>query len=296
MEKSHVRTSQSRWSRWSRALPYLGLLLLAALLLALMPASRAFAADAGEMPNAGANGVSAQSGVTKQADTPALNAKSLLMKKGQSFKLKLSNASGAAWKSSNKKVAAVTKAGKVKAKKAGTATITARYQGKSYKCAVTVSGGKKKALVVYFSATGTTKAAAQKVAKASNADIVRLQPKKAYTDADLDYTSDCRANREQADDSARPAIATKIKNLSQYDTVYLGYPIWHGEEPKVIRTFLEANSLSGKTVKPFCTSGSSGISGSMAGIRQFASGATVLAGADLTDATLSEVRTWTKRG
>lgn len=83
-----------------------------------------------------------------------------------------------------------------------------------------------------------------------------------------------------------------IRNIKQYDTIYLGYPIWWGKEPKVIRTFLEKYSVSGKTVMPFCTSGSSGISGSMGNIKKFAKGAEVKNGKDLTDASVSDIRKW----
>ena len=118
-------------------------------------------------------------------------------------------------------------------------------------------------------------------------------PKKKYSEKDLDYDNDnCRATREQNSASARPAMATVIRNLSQYKTVYLGYPIWWGKEPKLIRTFLDKYSMKGKTVIPFCTSGSSGISGSMDGIRKGAKGAQVLAGEDLTAMSRKEVSAW----
>ena len=117
--------------------------------------------------------------------------------------------------------------------------------------------------------------------------------KQEYSEKDLDYNNDnCRATREQNSASARPAMATVIRNLSQYKTVYLGYPIWWGKEPKLIRTFLDQYSMKGKTVVPFCTSGSSGISGSMAGIRKGAKGAQVLAGEDLTAMSRKEVSAW----
>ena len=229
--------------------------------------------------------------ITKvQAAPVSITAKSLMLKKGQSYTLKLKNAKSVKWSSSSKKVA-VVKNGKVTAKKAGYATITAKSGKKTYKCSVTVTSGKKKALVVYFSATGTTKKAAQKVRKAADADILRILPKKNYTDADLEYWNDCRANREQ-DANTYVAISTVIRNLKQYDTVYLGYPIWHGKEPGVIRTFLKNNSLKGRNVIPFCTSGSSGISGSMADIRSLAKGADVGNGKDLTDASAGEIKKW----
>ena len=83
-----------------------------------------------------------------------------------------------------------------------------------------------------------------------------------YTSADLDYNTDnCRANREQNDDSARPAISGSVGNMDEYDVVFLGYPIWWGRAPKIVYTFLESYDLSGKTIVPFCTSGGSGMGG-----------------------------------
>lgn len=109
--------------------------------------------------------------------------------------------------------------------------------------------------------------------------------------ADLNYNNDCRANREQ-DTNAKPAVDTVIKSIKQYDTIFIGYPIWHGKEPGVIRTFLSKTKLKGKIIKPFCTSGGSGISGSMSHIRKLAAGATVKSGRDLTDASDKEIKKW----
>ncbi len=97
-----------------------------------------------------------------------------------------------------------------------------------------------------------------------NADIYEIEAKVPYTDDDIKYYTDCRADKEQKDPSARPEIAGELPDLSKYDTVYLGYPIWHGQAPKIIYTFLESIDVSGKTVIPFCTSGSSPV-GSSAG-------------------------------
>ncbi len=126
----------------------------------------------------------------------------------------------------------------------------------------------KKSAVIYFSCTNNTKKLAEKIARAADADIFEIVPKQPYTKEDIDYNSDCRANREQNDDSARPEIAAKFE-LDNYDTIYLGYPIWWGTMPKIINTFLETYDLSGKTVMPFCTSGSSGISTSVNAIRKY---------------------------
>ena len=124
--------------------------------------------------------------------------------------------------------------------------------------------------VVYFSATGNTQSVAEKIATAADADLMEIIPAQSYSAADLDYNSDCRANTEQNDASARPAIASPIPDVSGFDTVFLGYPIWWGTAPRIIDTFLEGADLAGKAVVPFCTSGSSSISGSLADIEQAA--------------------------
>ena len=135
-----------------------------------------------------------------------------------------------------------------------------------------------KILVAYFSATGNTKGVAETLRTALDADLYEIVPEDPYTAADLDYNSDCRANREQNDDSARPAISGSVSNMDDYTVVFAGYPIWWGREPKIIDTFLESYDFSGKTVVPFCTSGGSGISGSLSGVRAGAAGANVLEG------------------
>ena len=179
----------------------------------------------------------------------------------------------------------------VKALKPGTATVTAIKGKKKYKCKVTVASGNKKTLIIYFSATGTTKKAAEKLKKAANADIVRIVPRTKYLKKDLNYNKNCRANSEQ-NRNKYVAIATAITDIKKYDTIYLGYPIWWGKEPGVIRMFLKKNKLNGKTVVPFCTSGGSGISGSMKHIRSLAKGTDVKNGKDLTDCSADEIWQW----
>ncbi|MBP5245234.1 MAG: hypothetical protein J6036_02120 [Clostridia bacterium] len=127
----------------------------------------------------------------------------------------------------------------------------------------------RKSIVIYFSCTGNTKKLAEKIAAATDSDMFEIVPEQPYTTQDIDYNSDCRANREQSDDSARPKIASIFENPDDYDTVYLGYPIWWGTMPKIINTFLETYDLSDKTVMPFCTSGSSGIGTSVKAIKQY---------------------------
>jgi len=123
-------------------------------------------------------------------------------------------------------------------------------------------------LVLYFSATGTTKKIAQRIAKESNSDIIEIIPKEKYKSEDLNYNSDCRANREQNDSKARPEIENTI-DITKYDTIYLGYPIWWGTNPKIILTLLDTYDFTGKTIIPFCTSGSSGISESVNDLRSY---------------------------
>lgn len=155
---------------------------------------------------------------------------------------------------------------------------------------------KKKVLVVYFSATGTTKSAAKKVKKATGGKLYQIKAAKRYTNADIDYSNDdCRANKEQNDESSRPKIKGKVKNIRKYDVIFIGYPIWHGKEPMIIRTFLESYNLKGKKIVPFCTSGGSGISGSMKGVKAAAKGAKVVKGKDLTDSSAKRVKNWAKK-
>lgn len=117
-------------------------------------------------------------------------------------------------------------------------------------------------LVVYFSATGTTKQIAENTAEILDADIYEIIPEQPYTDDDLAYYTNCRADREQNDLSARPAISGSVNDMNKYDTIILGYPIWHSQAPRIISTFLESYDFSGKTIIPFCTSHSSGIGSS----------------------------------
>ena len=153
----------------------------------------------------------------------------------------------------------------------------------------------KKILIVYFSATGTTKDAAEKLKRATGGKLYRIKAAQPYTSADLEYDNDdCRANKEQNDESARPKIKGKVKNIRQYDVIFLGYPIWWGKEPMIIRTFLESYNLKGKKIVPFCTSGGSGISGSMEGVKASTKGAKVVKGKDLTDLSYKSVKKWAK--
>lgn len=121
----------------------------------------------------------------------------------------------------------------------------------------------KKTLVVYFSATGTTKAAAQKLAKEHGADLYEITPVEPYSTADLDWTNkQSRSTLEMKDKSSRPAIVGRCENIADYDTVWIGFPVWWYTAPTIINTFIEAHDLSGKVLCVFATSGGSGVSGS----------------------------------
>lgn len=119
-----------------------------------------------------------------------------------------------------------------------------------------------KTLVVYFSCTGTTELVVEYVKEILGADIYEIVPENPYTEADLAYYTNGRADQEQNDPDVRPAISGGVENMDTYDTIILGYPIWHGQAPRIISTFLESYDFSGKTMIPFCTSHSSGIGSS----------------------------------
>ncbi len=155
--------------------------------------------------------------------------------------------------------------------------------------------GKKKVLVAYFSATGTTKAVAKKIKKATGGTLYQIKPAVPYTADDLNYNKNCRANSEQSDENARPKIKGKIKKIRKYDVIFLGYPIWWGKEPKIIRTFLESYNLRKKKIVTFCTSGGSGISGSIRGIKKSAKSATVIKGKDMTGWSYKQIAKWAKK-
>ncbi|MCR5600801.1 MAG: hypothetical protein K6G33_08710 [Ruminococcus sp.] len=127
----------------------------------------------------------------------------------------------------------------------------------------TASKSDKDTLVVYFSRTGNTEKIAQYLIELTNADSYVIEASVPYTDDDIKYQDDsCRANKEQNDKTVRPGIAVLLPSIDGYDTIFLGYPIWWGQEPRIIDTFLESYDFSDKTVIPFCTSGSSGIAAS----------------------------------
>ena len=134
-------------------------------------------------------------------------------------------------------------------------------------------------LVAYFSATGNTENIAEHLTSILDADLCEIVPEEPYTSEDLDYSnSDCRANQEQNDPTARPAISGGVKDLEDYEVIFLGYPIWWGDAPKIISTFLETYDFDGKTIVPFCTSGNSSIGSSADNLEALKQDATWLEG------------------
>ena len=125
------------------------------------------------------------------------------------------------------------------------------------------------AVVVYFSATGHTKTIAQSIAEEGKFPLMEIEPAQKYTAEDLNYNQeDCRANLEQNNPAARPKIANDLSSVTSYKTIYIGYPIWWGTNPKIIETFLDSYDLSGKTVYVFATSGGSQIDVSIENLKQ----------------------------
>lgn len=149
-------------------------------------------------------------------------------------------------------------------------------------------------LVAYFSATGHTESVAGHIADTLDATSYEITPEAPYTAADLDYNDPgSRSQVERRDAGARPAIAGPAADLEDYDVVFLGYPIWNGQAPKIISTFLESGDFAGKTIVPFCTSGSSGIGSSAVELQALAPGADWLAGSRFSGgASQSEVSGW----
>ena len=134
-------------------------------------------------------------------------------------------------------------------------------------------------LVAYFSATGTTKGVAERIASVTGGDLYEILAAEPYTEADLNYNDNSsRSTTEQNDKSVRPKIGSEDISLEGYTTIYLGFPIWWGEEPRILDTFVEKYNFDGITVIPFCTSGSSGIGRSGSNMEELAGSGTWLQG------------------
>ena len=155
-----------------------------------------------------------------------------------------------------------------------------------------------KTLVAYFSATGTTKGVAERLAGAIGADLYEIAPETPYSMADLDWRDKTsRSSVEMADRASRPAIANPAPDLTPYDVVFVGFPIWWYREPSIIDTFVEANAdaLAGKTLVPFATSGESGMGDSSANLQALAPAAQVAEGRRFrASASADELAAWAR--
>ena len=151
-----------------------------------------------------------------------------------------------------------------------------------------------KNLVAYFSASGVTAKLAKTLASAIGAELFEIVPQTPYTDADLDWTNKkSRSSVEMNDKSFRPAVAGKVGNMAAYDTIYVGFPIWWYVAPTIINTFLEQYDLTGKTVIPFATSGSSGMGNTNAALAPSSKGAILKAGKRFnSNAKEAELKAW----
>ncbi len=151
-----------------------------------------------------------------------------------------------------------------------------------------------KALVAYFSASGVTKRLAERLADAIGADLFEIVPEQVYTDADLNWQDQkSRSSVEMKDRACRPAIASKVDNMAQYDVVFVGFPVWWYREPSIIDTFAESYEFGGKTIVPFATSGSSGIGDSGRNIGELAKGSKAEAGKRFSaNASADELKEW----
>ena len=155
-------------------------------------------------------------------------------------------------------------------------------------------GGEQKILIAYFSATNNTENIANHLNDILTADLYEIVPETPYTSEDLNYNdSSSRTSRETNDPDTRPAISGSVDNMEQYDVIFLGYPIWWGEAPRIISTFLESYDFSGKAIAPFCTSASSPLGSSAANLQELTDGVTWLEGRRFSgNASASDVQSW----
>ena len=152
-----------------------------------------------------------------------------------------------------------------------------------------------KILVAYFSASGVTAKAAKALASASGADLFEIVPETPYTKADLNWMDkQSRSSVEMADQSSRPAIASHVDNMEQYDTVFVGYPIWWYVAPTIVNTFLEKYNLNGKKIVLFATSGGSGFGNTVSELKVSAPGADIVEGKLLNGLSKTEIENWVK--
>ncbi len=151
-----------------------------------------------------------------------------------------------------------------------------------------------KVLVAYFSASGVTKKVAESLAKVAEADLFEIVPEQVYTKADLNWQDkQSRSSVEMNDRNSRPAISSKVDDISQYSCVFVGFPVWWYREPSIIDTFMESYDWNGITVVPFCTSGSSGIGDAGKNMEALGKGAKVVEGRRLaSNVSESELKEW----
>ena len=172
------------------------------------------------------------------AAAPRLAVTNLSLSVGQTHRLRVTNADQVQWSSSRKSVATVSSKGLVRAKKAGKTTITATVGSKKLKCYVVVnnpSEQKKDVLIAFFSQTETTTAVAKQIQKLIGGDLLRIRPRTAYTS---NYDRLVQVAQRELENNSRPTVKTLAKNIDSYDVIYIGYPIWWGNAPRVILTFL----------------------------------------------------------
>lgn len=152
-----------------------------------------------------------------------------------------------------------------------------------------------KTLIAYFSATGTTHKAAQQIALATGGRLYPIRPEAPYTDADLDWTNkSSRSSVEMQDPASRPAIVMELRDLEDYDTLFIGFPIWWNVAPHAVNTFIESYDLTGKVLIPFATSGGSGISNSVKELRKAYPDYNWQEGKLLNNPSKAEIENWLK--
>ena len=153
-----------------------------------------------------------------------------------------------------------------------------------------------KILVAYFSATGTTMDVAKRLTRATDSDLFAIVPADPYTSADLDWRDrQSRSTLEAADPSCRPTIASRVEHIEDYDTIFLGFPIWWYVAPAIINTFLESYDLAGKTIVLFATSGGSGMGKTASVLKACAPDAKIVDGGILNNASDAELEKFAAR-
>ncbi len=199
----------------------------------------------------------------------------------------------------------------------GSDVVTSETSQKETQTTATISdstnedGGSKKALVAYFSRAGenygvgviekgNTEIVSEIIADEVGADIFRIQTVNAYPES---YEECTKVARQERDSGTRPELASAVANFDGYDVIYLGYPIWYGDMPMAVYTFLESYNFTGKTIVPFCTHAGSGLADTVNSIRSVCGGATVLSGLAIvgttaqndTDGVRASVNAWIKK-